>query len=503
MAIERTTRTITSSKNVRPRTTAPKHTTTHRPSSMPSSVTASRSVTNYPITSNARSRVSERTSVDPIMASLSPEKRQFARQMQATTRKMQSINAATNTTNIAARPDFLELLPLFTQKLLILDVFGSIPMKSRQQVIPYFKFVSENDKGNTKAGTILASPFANRQGLDPDYGSRTVRNEIVGDGDFSSVCANYYPILPGSVTVYAIENGESTPYVDDGNGILLDGDGNDCGYINYSNGCINLSSVPAEGDGNCIKCTYQYDNETVGPDEDGHYGARMAKGELQLDEFNLIAEAHEIACYSSLYSAFVAQQEWGTNIDDLSKEAAIGELTAEINSQGFRELKRAATINPNFNWDAAPVMNGSVVPSDYLNMFKLKLSQASNAIYQRTRLSRPNRIIMGTNVASYIQMVQGFNGASVEDTVGPYKLGTLDMFEMYVDPNYDPNEWVMCCKNNDIRRNSGIYGEYMPLTSTDVIGLADMSRQVGYATMYGLRVVNPETVVSGRLVGTF
>lgn len=442
---------------------------------------------------------------------LTPEKQAFCNQLRQNVSRVSRITAATNTSNIMARPDFLELLPMFVQQLLVLDVFGSVSMRSRQQLIPYFKFIAENTKGETKAGDILSSPFVNRQGVDENFTGRKVKNETLGEGTnltASQMFAAYTPILPGSVTVmYHIEGGQqgSVSVFDDGAGNLKDTNGETVGYINYSTGAISMSDdLGITGvAGNWVKASYQYDNETVGPDDNGMYGAKMAKGYLQLDEFNMVAEAHEIACYWSIYSAFAAQQEYGSNIGDIAKEAAFAELTAEINSYAFHELERAAALNPAFNWNAAPVMNGSVVPSDYLNMLKLKFGQAAASIYQRTRLTRPNRIIAGTNAAEYIGMINGFQANNVEDSVGPYHYGRLDQFEIYVDPSYNPDKWVMCCKSNDIRRNSGLFGEYMPMVNTDAIGLANASVQQGYATMYSVKIVNPDTVVSGKILGTF
>lgn len=456
------------------------------------------------ITSGVRNRSAQK----PVAASfsqLTPAQKAFARQLQSNARRSQSIMGATNTSNIMARPDFLELLPMFVQKLLILDVFGSVAMRSRQQLVPYFKFVAENTKGETKAGDVFSSPFVNRQGMDPNFTGRVVKNELVADADFDAMGLVYTPILPGSVTITAYDNGTATPYTDDGAGNLTDKTGAVAGYINYSSGTIDLTTKPAvAADGsNKVTATYQYDNETVGPDAVGNYGAKMGKGYLQLDEFNLVAEAHELACYWSIFSAFAAQQEYGANIADIAKEAAFSELTAEINTSGFQTLEKAAEYNPQFNWDASPVLAGSVVPSDYLNMFKLKLGQAAASIYQRTRLTRANRLVVGSNVAEYISMINGFKANSIEDTVGPYKLGTLDQFEIYVEPSYNPDKWVMSCKSNDIRRNSALFGEYMPLTNTDAIGLANSSVQQGYATMYAMKVVNPDTVVSGKILGTF
>lgn len=469
--------------------------------------------------SSITSQVKNRQDVTASTITLSPEKRAFANQLRRNYGKQATVMAATNTSNIMARPDFLELLPMFVQKLLILDVFGSVAMRSRQQLIPYFKFVAENTKGQTHAGDILSSPFANRQGVDPNFTGRVVKNELVAEGvDISDIISGsdligslaYLPVLPGSVTI-AMKSADGTvsKVIDNGVGALML-NGTEVGYVNYGEGkfCISNNQFPAAQAGTTITATYQYDNETVGPHVEsnlahGQYGAFMGKGELQLDEINLVAEARQLACYWSIYSAFAAQQEYGSNIGDIAKEAAFSELTAEINSWGFDELRKAASYKPQFNWDASPVLNGSVVPTDYLNMFKLKLNQAAAATYQETRLSQPNRLIVGTNVASYIGMINGFQAAPTEDNVGPYKAGTLDQFEVYVDPNYDPNLYVMSCKSNDIRRNSALFGEYMPLTNTEALGLANSSVQQGYATMCAMKVVNPASVVSGRIVGTF
>ena len=469
-----------------------------------------------PVTANTKvtANVKNRNSKSNITASfnaLTPEQRVFARQIQNNVRRQSTITAATNTTNIMARPDFLELLPMFVQKLYILDVYGSVAMRSRQQLVPYFKFIAENTKGETNAGDVLSSPFANRQGIDPNFTGRVVKNELVGEGTDiqDNMMLVYTPILPNSVTIQYNDGSDTKVYTDDGNGNLCEaGETSPMGYIDYSTGMISTTGLTA-ADGASVKATYQYDNENVGPRTPGNggygyeYGAQMGKGYLQLDEFNLIAEAHQLACYWSIYSAFAAQQEYGANIADVAKEAAFSEITAEINTQGFQELLKAAKFNPQFNWDASPVLTGSVVPSDYLNMFKLKLNQAAASIYQATRLTQPNRLIVGTNVASYIGMINGFQAASTSDNVGPYKAGTLDQFEVYCDPNYNPDTWVMACKSNDIRRNSALFGEYMPLTNTDPIGLANASVQQGYATMYAMKVVNPDTVVSGKILGVY
>lgn len=459
-----------------------------RPTATRRSVAASTS-----ITSGIRNRKAPMARQSRIAAStmsqLTESQKSFAKQLQ---RNYRPIMGATNTSNIAAKPEFVELLPLFVQKLLVLDVFGSVAMKSRQQIIPYFKVVAENTKGVTNKGDMLSSPFVNRQGIDPNFTSRIIRSEAVVANTLA-----YRPVMPGTVVIAVTASGTTTEYVDNGSGGFVDNTGAAAaGTINYASGVIS-------GVTGTISATYQYDNEFVGPNEAGNYGASMGKFYLDQTEINLVAKAHEIASYHSVYAAFAAQQEYGANIADMAKSAAFSQLTAEINETAFGMLAQAAQYKPQFDWDASPVLSNAVVPSDYLNMFKLKLRQASDAVYQVTRLSKPNRIVAGTNVGSYITMINGFQPAPADDNVGPYKLGSLEEFEIFVNPNYDSNTWVMCCKSDDIQRNSALFGEYMPFTETPAIGLADMSVQQGYCTMYAAEVVNPATVVSGKILGTY
>lgn len=473
---------------------------------------ATRSVTaNTSITAGIQNRNNPKSKITASFNALSPEQRSFARQLQNNMRRQTAITAATNTTNIMARPDFLELLPMFVQKLLVLDVFGSVAMRSRQQLIPYFKFIAENTKGETHAGDVLSSAFVNRQGQDPNFTGRVVKNEIVAaDTEIQdNVALVYTPILPGSVTVQYVESGVTKVYTDDGNGQIMDASNTAIGYIDYSTGTVSTTGTFVPATGNEIRATYQYDNENVGPRTPGNggygyeYGAQMGKGYLMLDDINLIAQAHQLACYWSVYSAFAAQQEYGANIADIAKEAAFSELTAEINTQCFHKLLNAAQYQPQFNWDASPVLSGAVVPSDYLNMFKLKLTQAAASIYQATRLSQPNRLIVGTNVAAYMSMINGYKADISGENVGPYHAGTLDQFEVYCDPSFNPDVWVMACKSNDIRRNSALFGQYLPISDTDPVGLANASVQAGYYTMYGAEIVNPASVVSGKVTGIF
>lgn len=483
MAIQKRRITASSQTPARRSVSAARQTARRPMAARPRSINAGTS-----ITASARTRAARPQSVtaSAAMEKLTPSQKIFASQLMRNAKR--PVMGATNTSNIMAKPEFTQLLPLFVQKLLLPEVMGTVAMNSRQQLIPYFKLVADKTKGITANGDVINSPFVNKQGIDPNYAGRIVKNEAVNASTIA-----YTPVLPGTVTL----TDGTDKYYDDGAGNLVKvSDGSAAGTINYALGTI--SGITGD-----IVASYEYDNETVGPDQDGKIGAKMGTLRFVQDEINLIATAHQLACYWSIYSAFAASQEWGTNIGEMAKEAAISEITAEINSAGFKALADAAAYKPQFNWDASPIMSGAINPQGYLNMFKKKLLDAAGSIYDATRTVRPNRIICGISASNLIGMLDGFQAADIDDTVGPYKFGKFNEFEIYVDPNQDTNTWVMTAKSDDLRKNAAIFGEYMPIVSTDVIGLADASAQQGYATMYDIQVINPALVVSGKILGEF
>ena len=245
MAIKKTTRRVMPSTRV----TASRMPSRRVGYSRPRSINAGTSIT------AASRRRTPQSGIKASKVNLTPEQRIFANQLISNTRRV-NVMGATNTNNIMARPEFIELLPLFVQKLLVLDVFGSIAMKSRQQIIPYFKVISETTKGETKAGDILNSPFVNRQGLDQNFSGRVVKNEAVAVTSNAGTIA-YTPILPGSVSIIL----NDVKYVDDAAGGFVDASGSPLANvaIDYATGALSGSGLT----GNVV-ATYEYDNETVG-----------------------------------------------------------------------------------------------------------------------------------------------------------------------------------------------------------------------------------------------
>ena len=110
-------------------------------------------------------------------------------------------------------------------------------------------------------------------------------------------------------------------------------------------------------------------------------------------------------------------------------------------------------------------------------------------------------MICGLNVDAVLKCMRNFEAVKDESAIGPHFVGTLGgQIKVYVNPNYDPDEFVLGYKGPNMLDAGYVYCPYMPVMTTDMITLADdfASRQ-GFATMYGKKAINPRLYVKGRI----
>ena len=178
---------------------------------------------------------------------------------------------------------------------------------------------------------------------------------------------------------------------------------------------------------------------------------------------------------------------------------AAGEISHEIDTEIVMDLYSQAGAGPELTWSkTAPV---GVNLLDHYDSFFAKLTEGSNAIFGATQKYNPNFICCGINVASVIQVMRNFDGAGVGNGVGPHLIGTLGgAYKVYVVPAMAPDTFVMGFKGNNFLETGYVYAPYMPILSTDILTLANMQGQQGYATSYGKKMVNSKLYIKGRIV---
>lgn len=136
---------------------------------------------------------------------------------------------------------------------------------------------------------------------------------------------------------------------------------------------------------------------------------------------------------------------------------------------------------------------------DHYDSFVVKLEEGSAAIYQATRRVRANFVVLGSAAAVVASSCRQFVPSGVTDVTGPYFLGTLNNFKLYVNPEYDPNAFVLGYKGNNLLNAGYVYAPYMPILTTDLVQLEDMAGRKGWATMYGKLMLNNKFYIKGKI----
>ena len=174
------------------------------------------------------------------------------------------------------------------------------------------------------------------------------------------------------------------------------------------------------------------------------------------------------------------------------------EIAQEIDNEITLDLYNIANAGPEVTW--SKVQPAGVSVSDHYDSLWAKLVEGSNEIFGATRKARANFMICGLNVDAVVKVMRNFKDAEDITAVGPHFIGTLGNMKVYVNPNYDPDTFVLGYKGNNMMDTGYVYCPYMPVMTTDMITLSDdfASRQ-GFATMYGTKAVNPRLYVKGRI----
>lgn len=388
---------------------------------------------------------------------------------------------ATNSSNIPSKTFFMDMLTAVVPNLIASDIVSTQAMDAKAGMISYLRFIYGSDKGRTAAGTMFNNSLYTGRS-DPNYSSREIVEEVVVD----SVNFEYYPVLPGTVTV-TIPNG--TRYVDDGNGNLINPLTNaTVGTINYATGAFGCATA-TEG----TSATYEYNNEQV-PD------LKVPEISMSLAQIPVFAKSRKLAAYWGFDAAYDLKQQYGEDITQVMATQAAGEIAHEIDTEIVNDLVKLAAAGPELTWNKVQPIGVNVI--DHYDSFYVRLTEGAKIINQATMRVQPNFIVCGSNVAAVIEVMRQFDGTGASDAAGPHFIGTLGgRYKVYMVPLMDENTFVMGYKGTNFLETGYVYAPYMPVLSTDILMPADFNGQQGYATSYGRKMLNGKMYLRGRIVG--
>lgn len=396
----------------------------------------------------------------------------------------------------------VDLVAAVVPNLIAFDVVAVQPLDNKSGMLNYFDYNYSNNKGTTKAGDTFNSSL-NMGPSDTYYTSNLVKGEVLVKGDAAATVEAEYVLdwAPVNVGTFSIRCGEVSG-ITDAFGNIKFSDGK-TGIVSPS-GTLNLleakASLEAEAKkGNDVVISYRYDNTSVR--EDGPTAAgftNVPSAELQIKSVPVNAETRALRAYWAFDAAYELSKEYGQDLESLLATQITAELAHEIDNELCLGLLKFANAAPVSSWSRTPDVG--VSRWEHYNGFNITMQENSASIFEATQKYGANFAIAGTQAAVVFKAQNGFQPAgNAGNVAGPHLIGTIDDIKVFVNPAYDPNEYVLGFKGASNIQAGAFYCPYMPVTSTDLIMDANFRGQRGWATSYGTAFINDKLYVKGRI----
>lgn len=397
----------------------------------------------------------------------------------------------TQTANIGQYKRYaLDIVTAVVPNLIAYDCVAVQPMDNKVGMINYISYEYGSNKGQTKAGDM----FANAYGFgasDPNYSSTHVDKEMVATSDtgVSSQNLQWTPVIPGTVYFEGMTaDGTEILAKDNGAGKFINvTDNSEVGTIDYASGEINVTAQGLAADSAMV--TYSYDNETAPVNN-------VPEVNLRITSLPVVAQSRKMKALYSFDAAYELEKEYGQDIDTLIATEVSGEIAHEIDIEITNDLKKMAKAGAPITWQKTQPLGVNIV--DHYDSFYTKLVEGSNMILGATRKVSANFMVCGLEVASIVSVMRNFTPSN-QEPIGPYYLGQLGNFKVYVNPDYAPKEFTLGYKGSSFMDAGYFYCPYLPVVSTDLIMLDDFVGRRAWATSYGKKMVNNKMYLRGYI----
>lgn len=124
---------------------------------------------------------------------------------------------------------------------------------------------------------------------------------------------------------------------------------------------------------------------------------------------------------------------------------------------------------------------------------------AKTAIYNKTQRFVPNYMLISSSILPVLGMIDAFKSADTTKINGPYFAGTINGLKVYVTPNIPVGKFVIGVNDGDFNCSAAVYAPYMPIVPTQLLGYADGGMSQGFSTLYDLKILNKDLIVSGTV----
>ena len=357
-----------------------------------------------------------------------------------------------------------------------------------------------------------------------EYTSRKV--EFKGTATDGKIVLRWTPVLPGSI----ILKSGTTYYQDDGNGGLIP-------YANatlekaWVNGQLVVSFVDSQGaavtPGATLSDAVKYGNVRDVHTGDivagavtgtvGFFGEVTVSGmtdfEIEYDYQNdyipqndiptinveqegieLRAKPRRIQIVFSQFAEFVGQKDYNFDINKELQKQAEFQIQLEIDNEVVETAIGLGKSNAvAATWYAGAPIGISLY--DHYETLADALAVADAKIFQSTnKFTGGNYILISPMSARYFSMNRNYKPLNSQRFgVGAYVAGEILNHKVIVSNMVDDDAIYVGVNTADA--SAIILGMYMPIMSTQMLGLPDGTMAQGFASLYDCKVINPALVV--------
>ena len=383
----------------------------------------------------------------------------------------------TQITDIAKKAEFLNLVVTTWAKSTLPVSTMTFAMSQETSVVYYLSYQYDTNKGGISKGDVLNS--YDKYWVDAekiDSASKYASSEIdletvdaVAAGD--TYKAEFTPIVPGTIKLVDGEN----EYTDNGEGSIIDANNTEVGTVEYETGIITSTTLET-----AVGATigYEYNNQIT----------PVSVPKLKLKDTKLIlnAKAYTLGYEYSTFAAFNLLRSQNVDLKDLLGEGAANELVAEIDALVYNDFANSGTnLSVTFNMNPTGFYDERL----YMQSFGLRLVQAQQLVFNKTRKIRPNVVILGTNGAYIARNLEGFVSQEQANPIGIHVIGTYKGMTLIENPFQDEDLNILTYKAGEFTGSYAV-GDYMPVIQTQLLQYEDFRNTSSLATMKAKKMLN-------------
>jgi len=387
------------------------------------------------------------------------------------------------------KKDAFNIVSLAIQNTILPEIVSAQAMSTAAELLPILEFKYGTDKGATKAGDVALAADG-RGKTDPLYDGPNVEGTIIPTG-VTTYLVPFTPITAGTVKIGNITDEGAT--IVDNVATLSDGT-----TVNYVTGEITFTAATVAD----TTLSFKYDNSIIPnylyPELDGHNKQQVGDVVLGIKPVLVEAEEHKLRAIYGLTAAYKLNKEYGVNMPMVFESQVANEMNKEKERVVFKDIFAKANGGNAVVWSATA--RPGVSDAEHAESLQIVINLAATEIYNRTGGNLIGNVVVGgANVAAYLQKCKGFIANEVPANGGSYLAGKLGNMNVYVTPALAANDFFIGAVGNDFWQAGYIVGDYMPITKTSPITLADFTTQEGFVSIYGNKMVNDQLFIRGRI----